>query len=195
VLRVGSLDKLAWAGLRIGWICGPRELIGRLARMKAAHDLGSGVLGQLAALALLRDVDALRIARVAQARHRAALLRDELTRRIPAWRIAPPEGGWSLWAEWDAETGVDGDALAAAAAGHGVHVAAGRPHFPAADAGRSGPRSAAVGGLGVAGGSAGRSAAVDGDRVAAVRIAYAADDPALVEGVARLSAVWADLSG
>lgn len=166
VLRVGSLDKLAWAGLRIGWICGPRALIGRLARMKAARDLGTGVLGQLAALALLRDVDALRAARVAQARRRARLLRDELARLVPAWEIPLPEGGWSLWATLPPDAGVDGDALAAAAARHGVHVAPGRPHFPPAGEGRGG----------------------------AIRIAYAAEEPALVEGAARLAAAWTELT-
>jgi DNA-binding transcriptional MocR family regulator len=170
VLRVGSLDKLAWAGLRIGWICGPRELIGRLARMKAARDLGTGVLAQLAALALLRDVDALRTARVAQARRRASLLRDELARRIPSWTIPLPEGGWSLWATLPAAAGIDGGALAAAAARHGVHVAPGRPHFPADAEGA-------------------------GERVAAIRIAYPAEEPSLVEGAARLAAAWSALAG
>lgn len=164
VLRVGSLDKLAWAGLRIGWICGPRATIGRLAQLKAARDLGSGILGQLAALELLRDVDALRTARVAQAREGMERLHGELTRALPQWRIARPEGGWSLWAELPPEAGVDGDALAAAAARHGVDVAAGRAHVAA------------------------------GPRVDAIRIAYAAPPPALLTGAERLAAAWAELT-
>lgn len=165
VLRVGSLDKLAWAGLRIGWICGPRAAIGRLTRLKAARDVGTGVLGQLAALQLLRDVDTLRRARVAQAHARMRHLHGELSRRLPDWRIAMPEGGWSLWAELPPAAGADGDALVAAAARHGVDVAAGRAH--------------------VAG---------DPDRVGAVRIAYAAPEPLLTLGAERLTAAWEELT-
>jgi DNA-binding transcriptional MocR family regulator len=130
VLRVGSLDKLAWAGLRVGWVCGPRATIARLARIKAARDLGSGILGQLAALALLEDLDHLRTARAAQARRQMETLHEALTRLLPDWQIARPEGGWSLWAELPVNVGVDGDALAAAAARHGVDVAAGSAHVP-----------------------------------------------------------------
>lgn len=164
VLRVGSLDKLAWAGLRVGWVSGPRETIARLAALKAARDLGSGILGQLAALQLLEDVDRLRAARVVQARSRMELLRAELREWLPSWEVDEPEGGWSLWARLPPEAGVDGDALTAAAARHGVDVAAGSAH--------------------VAGGG----------RVAAVRIAYAAPPPLLREGAQRLAAAWAELT-
>ncbi|MDW5595700.1 PLP-dependent aminotransferase family protein [Conexibacter stalactiti] len=164
VLRVGSLDKLAWAGLRVGWVCGPRATIARLAALKAARDLGSGILGQLAALRLLRDVDTLRVARVEQARARMEHLRGELAARIPAWRIDRPQGGWSLWAELPPDAGVDGDALTAAAARHGVDVAAGSAHV------------------------AGR------ERVSAIRIAYPAPEPLLTKGAERLAAAWAELA-
>lgn len=127
VLHVGSLSKLAWAGLRVGWISGSRDLVGRLARLKGARDIGAGALGQLAALALLEDVEALRAARVAQARARLAVLRAELARSLPSWQLATPEGGWALWVD----TGtVDSDALTAAAAQHGVRIGPGSAHVP-----------------------------------------------------------------
>jgi DNA-binding transcriptional MocR family regulator len=166
VVRVGSLDKLAWAGLRIGWIVAPRAAIGRLTRLKAARDLGTGVLSQLAALQLLRDPDALRVARVEQARARMEHLRSELHKHVPAWTVERPQGGWSLWVELPRDAGVDGDALAAAASRHGVDVAAGRPHVAGAPAG-----------------------------VAAVRIAYASPEPLLTLGAERLAAAWAELTG
>ena len=127
VLHVGSLSKLGWAGLRVGWICGPRDLVGRLARLKGARDIGAGALGQLAALQLLRDVDALRTARVAQGRARLAVLRAELSRALPSWSLGAPEGGWALWADMGT---VDSDAFTAAAAQHGVRVGPGSAHVP-----------------------------------------------------------------
>lgn len=128
VLRVGSTSKFAWAGLRVGWIAGPRELIGRLARLKASRDLGGGLLGQLAALQVLRvGGEAMIEARRRQARERMELLAGELERCIPAWRVPRPEGGWSLWIDLG---DVDGDAFVAAAGAAGVHVAPGRSHNP-----------------------------------------------------------------
>ncbi len=127
VLRVGSISKLGWGGLRVGWLCGPRDLVGRLARLKGARDLGTGALGQLAALALLRDAERVRAARRAQGRERLALLRGELARRIPSWRCSEPQGGWSLWVDLG---DVDGDDLTAAAARHGVLVSPGSSHVP-----------------------------------------------------------------
>lgn len=174
VVRVGSLDKLAWAGLRIGWIVAPRTTIGRLTRLKAARDLGTGVLSQLAALSLLRDVDALRGARVEQAVTQMQHLRSELHRRVPDWTIERPQGGWSLWAQLPRSAGVDGDTFAAAASRHGVDVAAGRAH--------------------VAGGRAEVAGGGDAAGVAAVRIAYAAPEPLLTRGAERLAAAWADVA-
>jgi DNA-binding transcriptional MocR family regulator len=175
VVRVGSLDKLAWAGLRIGWVVAPRATIGRLAQLKAARDLGTGILSQLAALQLLADVDRLRRARVDQARARMEHLRSELDRRVPAWTVVPPEGGWSLWVELPRSAGVDGDALAAAASRHGVDVAAGRAH--------------------VAGATGAAAAGRDAERALfAVRIAYAQPEPLLTLGAERLAAAWAELT-
>jgi DNA-binding transcriptional MocR family regulator len=127
VLHVGSMSKLGWAGLRVGWICGPRDIIGRLARLKGARDIGAGALGQLAALELLRDVESLRAKRVAQGRERLEVLRTELAAALPAWTLGEPEGGWALWAEMGS---VDSDAFTAAAAQHGVRVGPGSAHVP-----------------------------------------------------------------
>jgi DNA-binding transcriptional MocR family regulator len=127
VLHVGSLSKLAWAGLRVGWIAGPRDLVGRLARLKGARDLGTGALGQLAAVTLLEDVQRLRAARREQGRERLAVLRAELARLLPSWSLSDPQGGWSLWV--DLRT-VDSDAFTAAAARHGVDVSPGSSHVP-----------------------------------------------------------------
>jgi DNA-binding transcriptional MocR family regulator len=127
VLHVGSMSKVGWAGLRVGWICGPRDLVGRLARLKGARDIGAGALGQLAALELLRDLPALRAARVAQGQERLGVLRAELAAALPTWTLNEPDGGWALWADMGT---VDSDVFTAAAAAHGVQVGPGSAHVP-----------------------------------------------------------------
>ena len=57
VITIGSLSKLFWAGLRIGWIRGSVPLIERLARLKALTDLGSSMISQLIALKLMASVE------------------------------------------------------------------------------------------------------------------------------------------
>ncbi|NUT49858.1 MAG: aminotransferase class I/II-fold pyridoxal phosphate-dependent enzyme, partial [Saccharothrix sp.] len=118
-VSVGSLSKVAWGGLRVGWIRADAALVARLARFKAVHDLGSGVLDQLTAVELLADFDAVRAVRVAQLRrqhdHLCALLREEL----PEWEFTPARGGQTLWVRLP---GVDAASYAQVALRHGVAV-------------------------------------------------------------------------
>jgi len=162
VLHVGSLSKLAWAGLRVGWIAGPRDIVGRLARLKGARDIGAGALGQLAALALLRDLERLRAARLDQGRARLAVLRAELAAALPSWTLGAPEGGWALWAQMGS---VDSDTFTAAAAEHGVRVGPGSAHVPG-----EGPSTS-------------------------LRLAFSPPEDVLREGVRRLAAAWASVTG
>src|SRR6202044_1128725 len=60
VISVGSLSKIVWGGLRIGWIRAAVPVVGRLARLRTVHDLGGNVLAQLAAAGLVPQLDALR---------------------------------------------------------------------------------------------------------------------------------------
>jgi DNA-binding transcriptional MocR family regulator len=97
VLAVGSLSKVAWGGLRVGWLRAPRPVILRLARVKGALNLGVGALDQLAAVALLDDYERLRVARRTQAAAHMEALLNALKRELPEWPVTPAEGGWSLW--------------------------------------------------------------------------------------------------
>ena len=56
IITIGSLSKVAWPGLRIGWVRGPISLIPTLARVKSVMDLGSPSLTQ-AAVRLLAHVE------------------------------------------------------------------------------------------------------------------------------------------
>ena len=123
VIAVGSVSKVLWGGLRIGWIRARDPLRRALITRKAALNLGTAVISQALAARLLSAVDPGWLAA-----HRAALTqrRDHLTALIaahlPAWRTGLPQAGLSLWAELPLDTA---DAFTLAAARHGVSVMAG----------------------------------------------------------------------
>ncbi|MCI2418648.1 PLP-dependent aminotransferase family protein [Saccharopolyspora sp. K220] len=96
VINVGSLSKLVWGGLRVGWVRAPEPLITRLARVKAAHDLGSPVLDQWLAAALLPRLEAVRARRIAELRAQRDRLCAELAANSP-WTFQVPPGGQTLW--------------------------------------------------------------------------------------------------
>jgi DNA-binding transcriptional MocR family regulator len=131
VVGVGSVSKLAWAGLRVGWIRAARPLILRLARLKGAWDLGAPVLDQLLCLRLLSDWDALAAVRRAQAQEAMGMLTGAVRAHLPDWEIVEPRGGLSAWLR---VPGRSGDDVAVAALRHGVAVAPGSAHA-AGDAG------------------------------------------------------------
>ncbi|GIE31065.1 GntR family transcriptional regulator [Actinoplanes italicus] len=118
-ISVGSLSKVVWGGLRVGWIRADPILIGRLARLKAVHDLGSAVIDQLAATYLLADLDALAAARVLQLRERHDHLCAELREHLPDWTFDPADGGQTLWVRLPRG---DAGSFAQAALRHGVAV-------------------------------------------------------------------------
>jgi DNA-binding transcriptional MocR family regulator len=127
ILTVGSFSKILWGGLRVGWIRAPRSLILRLGRLKAASDLGSGLLDQAAVLATLGDIDEIAAGRREMAHRHHDRLRSELEARLPEWEITPSRGGYSLWVKLPAGTG---DELAAAAMTRGVAIAQGSNSGP-----------------------------------------------------------------
>ncbi|MFL1430818.1 MULTISPECIES: PLP-dependent aminotransferase family protein [unclassified Nocardiopsis] len=97
IVTVGSLSKLAWGGLRVGWIRARPPVLDRLRRAKALSDMGGDVASQLAAAVLLRDPEALVRDRRAELRTRHDRLAAELDRRLPDWRYTPAAGGQTLW--------------------------------------------------------------------------------------------------
>jgi DNA-binding transcriptional MocR family regulator len=99
IVTIGSLSKVAWPGLRIGWIRAPASLMPTLARVKSVMDLGSPSLTQAVAVRLLARVDRVRRLRCEQLRPRRDALVRLLRRRLPGWRFAAPAGGLFLWVE------------------------------------------------------------------------------------------------
>src|SRR5580693_8443503 len=123
VIAVGSVSKVLWGGLRVGWIRVSEPLRSAVIARKSALNLGTAVISQALAARLLAAVDAAWLGA-----HRAALTerRDLLTaligEHLPAWRARPPDAGLSLWAELPLDAA---DAFTLVAARQGVTVMAG----------------------------------------------------------------------
>ncbi|WP_028648187.1 PLP-dependent aminotransferase family protein [Nocardiopsis sp. CNT312] len=122
VLTVGSVAKLLWGGLRVGWVRTTVPMVSRLMAARQRFDLAGSVLDQLTVTHLLADVLRIRAERSRQLRrNRDALLRA-MRERLPDWRPSVPGGGLVLWAALPQPVA---SAFAAAAQRHGVHTAAG----------------------------------------------------------------------
>jgi len=95
-ITIGSVSKLLWSGLRVGWIRAPHEMIDRLIRARLQFDLGTALFDQLVVTELLDDSDVIATRR-AQLRQRRDVLAHAIGERLPDWRFRLPEGGMTLW--------------------------------------------------------------------------------------------------
>jgi len=55
VIHIGSISKTFCAGLRVGWIIGQKEIIGKLADLKMQTDYGTSSLSQLVLCEILKN--------------------------------------------------------------------------------------------------------------------------------------------
>jgi DNA-binding transcriptional MocR family regulator len=97
ILTLGSMNKLFWQGLRVGWIRAPETLITRLGRLKIIADLGTGSLTQAIALRLLKHIEEVKAARRQQLQRQLDLATTLLREHLPGWTWTPPDGGFFLW--------------------------------------------------------------------------------------------------
>jgi DNA-binding transcriptional MocR family regulator len=125
VVVVGSLSKLFWGGLRVGWARANEAIALRFARVKATHDLGSSAVGQLLAERLLRsdDRESFIVRRRLLMRSRYEIMAGALRAQLPDWTWPEPSGGLSVWV---CLPGMAGEVFAHIALRHGVAVATAR---------------------------------------------------------------------
>ncbi|MBI1875156.1 MAG: PLP-dependent aminotransferase family protein [Acidobacteria bacterium] len=99
IFTVGSLSKLVWPGLRVGWVRAPEPLIQRLARVKTAMDLGSPLLTQAIGARVVGAIPEARRLRQRELKPRRDLLKALLRDQLPEWRFRVPSGGLFLWVQ------------------------------------------------------------------------------------------------
>lgn len=99
IFTIGSLSKLVWPGLRVGWVRAPESLIQRLARVKTAMDLGSPLLTQAIGLRVVGAIPEARRLRQRELKTRRDLMKGLLREHLPEWRFRLPKGGLFLWVE------------------------------------------------------------------------------------------------
>ncbi|MGX7731922.1 MocR-like transcription factor YczR [Rhodococcus sp. 2H158] len=96
-VHVGSLSKVVWGGIRIGWVRGDRATVARVREVLLRRQLGVSILDQLAAVELFAQWQRILDERRAGLRARQEALAAAVAARLPGWRFVPPAGGLSLW--------------------------------------------------------------------------------------------------
>jgi 2-aminoadipate transaminase len=100
VIQVGSFSKIAFPGLRIGWIKARREVISRLAEAKQWVDLHSDQLSQAILLKFAESgkLEAHRQRVVENGRLQLTAVLESLEREMPSGtQFTRPDGGMNLW--------------------------------------------------------------------------------------------------
>lgn len=130
VVSVGSLSKVAWGGLRIGWLRGPAPVLERTMHARLANDLGPSVPSQVLALELLPQLEEIIAGRRATLERATSRAVAGIRTSLPEWHVDQPDGGSLLWVGLPVN---DSGPFVALAARHGVHIAPGaiaRPGRP-----------------------------------------------------------------
>jgi DNA-binding transcriptional MocR family regulator len=121
VLSVESFSKVAWGGLRTGWLRGDAVTIERTVAERERTDFGTAIPSQVFALRLLDGYEALIGARRTALSRSAKLFARLVRRALPDWHADAPSGGLSTWVD----IGLDAETYAQHAYRHGVTVAPG----------------------------------------------------------------------
>lgn len=122
IITIGSLSKLFWAGLRVGWIRAQRPVIAQLGQLKAVADLGTSLFTQAIAANLLADAERIRELRCRELAERLAFLEELLRHTLPDWAWRRPDGGPSVWVRLPVGSAIE---LAQLASRRGVLIAPG----------------------------------------------------------------------
>ncbi|GGA17638.1 aminotransferase-like domain-containing protein [Neptunicoccus cionae] len=99
VVSLGSFSKVFTPGLRVGWICAPSDVIGKVTLMKQASDLSSSAINQrvIATLASTR-FDQQVAEGIAHYREKRDAMLSALEQHMPKGvKWSKPEGGLFIW--------------------------------------------------------------------------------------------------
>ena len=132
VLTIGTLSKLFWGGLRIGWLRASSTRIRQLIERRKAEDLASPISTQVVATNLMTHMGEARQERRALLQAGREATCEVVSDVFPAWVWTASQGGTGLWID----THNDSSALAEAAKRVGVRLAPG-PGYSAYDGQRT----------------------------------------------------------
>ncbi|HTA44481.1 MAG TPA: PLP-dependent aminotransferase family protein [Bryobacteraceae bacterium] len=126
VILLGSFSKIAFPGLRVGWIIAPRPVIARAMELKQLADLHTDHLSQAF---LLRFAESGRLARhqravIAAAKEKLRALEQSCRRFLTTCDYKVPAGGMNMWVNLPG--GLDAVALRGLAQQAGVDYLPGR---------------------------------------------------------------------
>ena len=125
VVHASSFTKTVCPGVRVGYLVGPADLIGDIAKKATSLYISPGMVAQAIVHQFCvsgdieRSIDTVRAA----LGERARVLGESLRRHIPEARFVEPDGGYFLWIELPEDVPVE--KLAPAAAERGVAVVKG----------------------------------------------------------------------
>ncbi len=129
IVFLGTFSKIGVPGLRLGWACGPKELINKMVLAKETADVSSGVFAQAVASEFLKagylgpHLEKLR----ATYKSRAMAMAAALKASGAPLKFEDPKGGFFIWA--DLLKGEGGQALFDRALAAGVAYVPGTAFF------------------------------------------------------------------
>ncbi len=115
VVYASSFSKTVCPGIRVGYLCGPAELIATTQRMATETYISPNMVAQsivndfCRSGAIERSIETVKNA----LRERVETLANALERELPEAHFVPPQGGYFMWVELPPDADVD--ALAGAA--------------------------------------------------------------------------------
>jgi 2-aminoadipate transaminase len=126
VILLGSFSKVAFPGVRVGWIIAPRPVIARVTELKQLADLHTDHLSQAF---LLRFAESGRLARhqdvvIAAAKEKVRVLDQSCRRFLTGCTYQVPSGGMNMWINLPG--GLDAVALRGLAQHAGIDYLPGR---------------------------------------------------------------------
>jgi 2-aminoadipate transaminase len=125
VVYASSFSKTVCPGIRVGYLVGPEDLIGRIVKLATSTYISPSMVSQGIVNEFCRSgaIDSSIATVKAALRERAQTLCDALLSELPDARFIPPQGGYFMWVELP--RGTDVDALFTAAAERGVQFVKG----------------------------------------------------------------------
>jgi DNA-binding transcriptional MocR family regulator len=126
VILLGSFSKIAFPGVRVGWVIAPKPVIARAAELKQLTDLHTDQLSQAF---LLRFAESGRLAKheaaaIAAGRENLRAVEQACQKHLAECRWTLPGGGMNMWI--DLPAGLDAGALRGLARQAGVDYLPGR---------------------------------------------------------------------